>query len=598
MSAVVVDGGWTAAFAPCPWQVGDLVEGRVFRMSAEGAWISMAAGQGHCRQCVLVSESQVAVPASTTVMGLLPCSTSSACALQVGDDLTGLRITEITAGGVVLLSSCERASVREPVVVELPPGFGRGRAGTRQGRGAASAAGRGRGKGCTAPDCDAALVAGSAGASSSFAQGVPSWPASRYHHAATPVALDGSEGSDACRYSREVLLSRRVRNLHGRNMGDRNSKFQSATASPTATTDAVGNAVLPSLVSLPSKELDASLLAHVAAGKLPPKGWTRCSVAARRNALLVALKASHMHCVFAMQPESERFRDELSCIDLGAEFLRSAMQSLCEDLAAWGHSSPRLAPIAWLLERGAPMEPLLRPAIHSANVTAHRINGLRLLKELGVAASAAVGEVLLCLGDADARVRRAAADVLGSVGEFGDMLASAHGTEVDAPTGPSMVAAKLARRLKDEDVRVREAAAKALGRQGRAGVDAAAQMLHDQDAEMRGLAAISLEFAATAAVPYAPELVRWLRTEQPALRAVAARALGGMGEAAGNASAQALAEALREDPEASVREQAASALGRFGPAGKVHALSLSGALTDDVDPYVQEAAAAALGALM
>lgn len=362
------------------------------------------------------------------------------------------------------------------------------------------------------------------------------------------------------RYTREMLIIIRC-SSHG-----------------VASEDLEARAMVPIAAPRPQEELDPSLVDLAMAGQLPPPWWGRCSLAAKRQALLIALREAHMHVVFAMQPESEPFRAKLQCVDLDLDLLQEAMLQVCTSTC-----KASTAVVSWLLEHGASAAPLLPPDRPSA-----RRAGLRLLSEIGPAALAAVPAVLSCADDGDPRIRCAVFELLGRIGA----AAAAVGV-VDV----------VARSMLDraEDPRVRQAAAKALGCLGDEGLSVAEGVLLHTDTQTRGLAALALGAAGGAAAPYgANALTCWLggqtaeaQVEAAPLRLAAAEALGSMGVAAGTAAAAALAKMLREDVDEHVREACAVALGQLGSAGLAEFEAIVSALDDD-DPFVQRAAAAAL----
>jgi len=325
-----------------------------------------------------------------------------------------------------------------------------------------------------------------------------------------------------------------------------------------------------------SEQLDPLLLKLISEGHLPPKWWRRCGLSAKREALAAALRGSHMHAVYAMQPESSRFRNEVDCVVLEQMFLDEILQQLFADAASSASSSGLLLPpLQWLLEHGAdPSILLARPpdgTVHGC------LAGLRLLADIGPAAAAALPEVIICASDPDSRIRRTAILTMCSFGES---------------AGDSETVQVLLQKLHDCDHLVREAAARAFGCIGQCGVNAAAALLANEDPEVRGLAATALGVAGARAAAYAEILTHWFEHEGPSLRLSAALALGCIGEAAGDAAAAALALRLRLDADEHVREASATALGQMGTAASAYLDALAVAL-DDGDPFVQRAAAIA-----
>lgn len=383
---------------------------------------------------------------------------------------------------------------------------------------------------------------------------------------------------------------------------------------------------LPITAPYSPEELEARLLRAVRSGDLPPRGWHCCGVVSQRAALLAALRGGHMQSVYAMQPESDQFREQLNSTNIDSAFLMEAMQILCEDAAASGLDCPdgrHVPAVAWLLERGAPVGPLL-PAGRSKA----RVGGFGLLRELGKTANVTTPEILDCFTDDDPHVRRAAANMMG---HFGAQKADAQAL-VDA----------LARSIRqDSNPQVREATAEALGSfEVPEALREAGRMLDDSDIEVRGLAASALRFAGGRAEIYIPTLVSWLNgcgdapeayaigstvnprsalnprsqvhvvvdaARQATLRALAARALGRIVSSAERPPATesavfaALASALREDNDEHVREAAADALGYMAkrrkadgsPIDDVAMEALIGAL-DDEDHYVRQVATSVL----
>lgn len=338
------------------------------------------------------------------------------------------------------------------------------------------------------------------------------------------------------------------------------------------------------VASYPQEDLDHCLIDFVSRGQLPAR-WARCSLVAKRKALLMALRDDHMHIVFAMQPCSEQFREELTCVDLDADFLAEAMQFVCAGNGKPHCAIPR-ACVSWLLEQGASAAPLLP----SNNVSA-RLAGLRVLRELGSAAAICVIEVLSCYDDSDSRVRCAVFEAVGSMGgAVRDVVASR--------------GAFRTMKQQQEDFRVRQAAAHALGRLGNDGLVLAVRALSHKSMEVRALGAQALREGEAAAAPLGADILTcWLdpdsaeaTTEHAPLRLAAVQALGSMGAAAGNAAIEALARTLSNDADDNVREAAAVALGQAGNAAMIHMEVIAAALDDDC-LFVQRAATAALEAV-
>jgi len=288
----------------------------------------------------------------------------------------------------------------------------------------------------------------------------------------------------------------------------------------------------------------------------------------------MALSSAQMHIVFAMQPRSEHFRNELDCVELDEQFLSDAMTSLCTAANASRLDHPPKAPVAWLIGHGASATSLLnQPRIQS------RLGGLKVLTELGPMAHTATPSVLPCFDDSDSRVRRAAADAVGAFGEAAAVYGSG---------------ARLVQSLEDHVPLVREAVAHALGCLGESGVQAVGVALSHRDDDVRGLAATALSIAGPKAARYAHILVGWLKQERAPLRIVAAQALGSIGEVSGCEVALALASQVQaDDIDENVLEAAIKALGCFGNAAVPYSDLIAAAL-DNPNPFVQQAASAAL----
>lgn len=417
--------------ACCTPRIGDLVEGRVVAVSKEGLQLQLA-GQ--------------LLPA------LLPSSALHEAWPCIGDDLEELLVACVLNGAasvVVPMSACADEQQAAPQAYQVTcSGRGRGRGRGQLGRGAGKS-GAATASGPTRADLaytgenniatrksnlDNYSILGSACLGTDTV--------------ATPVhdeacrASDVPDTHDHPRYTLQDLLRYRSRQSQD---------------TPQVTS-------LPSTSPCPEEELEPQLLQAVIHGELPQSWWHRCSVRLKRQALLVALRSGQMHAVFAMQPESDQFRQKLSCFEPDVAFLEDAMHVLCTDaklaastagspggsregrgceknrmprsglegpseavsaaaLEAWsmrGSGAPMgYAAVAWLLERGAPCDALL-PEEPGAEAFASRIRGLSLLAELGpsVASSSpkAVASVAGCLRDPEVKGRRAAAEALAKMG--------------------------------------------------------------------------------------------------------------------------------------------------------------------------------------
>ena len=165
--------------------------------------------------------------------------------------------------------------------------------------------------------------------------------------------------------------------------------------------------------------------------------------------------------------------------------------------------------------------------------------------------------------------------------------------------GPQGAAAvpQLAELLGDDDEEVRANAAWALGHVGPAAAEAVAELadaLLDDSAAVRGRAAVALGALGASAAPAAEVLRDGLRDADPASRAAMAGALWCVSGEAGEAL-PVLLEMLGSD-DAPSRRQAAQALERVGPLAAVAAPALVTALGDDA-ARVRAAAARALAAI-
>jgi HEAT repeat protein len=180
--------------------------------------------------------------------------------------------------------------------------------------------------------------------------------------------------------------------------------------------------------------------------------------------------------------------------------------------------------------------------------------------------------------------------------------------------------ASIAALLDDDDMDVRQAAIDALVRRGELAVPALVARVDRPEAPGRSGAAYVLgRMGSPAARPALPVLRRWMcedpndanrenfaqafgrivRDDPAAIadliglletgdehgRVAAAEALGFAEEGAAGA-APALARALRKDPASEVRQEAAEAIGRIGPAGRTVVADLITAL-DDPEPAVR-----------
>jgi HEAT repeat protein len=183
------------------------------------------------------------------------------------------------------------------------------------------------------------------------------------------------------------------------------------------------------------------------------------------------------------------------------------------------------------------------------------------------------------MSDPEPRARRAAIDVLESLGSAAK------------PAAAALVAA-----LTDPDQFVRWSAARTLGKIGPIEVETAvpglARLLNDPDLDLRLAAATALEHYGPAAKTSIADLIKAAGAGDVEVRFAAIRALGTVGAQDVRAVVPALLVAA-EHPDARVRAVAAQVAGNFGPPAKVCVGSLRKALRDG-NPEVQKAASEAL----
>ncbi len=183
------------------------------------------------------------------------------------------------------------------------------------------------------------------------------------------------------------------------------------------------------------------------------------------------------------------------------------------------------------------------------------------------------------VADADVRARRAAIDVLETLGPAA------------APAAPALIKA-----LADPDRFVRWAAARTLGATGpvesASAVPALARLLRDQDLDLSMAAARALESFGPAAKAAVGDLIKSLTASDAEMRKAAMRALVGIGTDA-RPAIPALSATLVEDQDPRVRQLAAEVLSKFGDKAKEAEPALRRALRDS-DPDVRKAASDAL----
>jgi HEAT repeat protein len=183
------------------------------------------------------------------------------------------------------------------------------------------------------------------------------------------------------------------------------------------------------------------------------------------------------------------------------------------------------------------------------------------------------------MSDPDPRARRAAIDVLESLG-----------------TSAEPAAAALVTALADPDQFVRWSAARTLGKIAPVEVETAvpglAGLLTDPDLDLRLAAATALEHYGAAAKGSVPDLIKACGEGDPEFRAAAIHALGAVGPQESATIVPALIPAF-ENPDARVRTVAIQVAGGFGPQAKACLDPLRKALRDS-NPDVQKAASEAL----
>jgi HEAT repeat protein len=245
----------------------------------------------------------------------------------------------------------------------------------------------------------------------------------------------------------------------------------------------------------------------------------------------------------------------------------------------------------------------------SAAVKASAARALGALKK---AASPAVSALVPLLQDREGAVRTAAAEAIAKAGPLDkqatdalveglaspDTVVQAHTAEALGAIGTAAqeAAPALVEVLGNGSDRVRGKAAQALGKIGEAAAEAAVprlvRALRDQEHWVSALAAEALGEMGESADEAIPALVRSLRHSSPLVRGNAAEALGKMGAAAARAR-PALEKAAR-DEDGGVRSQAVRALGTVGrPTPTTEQAVLDG--LRDADPLVRAGAVEAVG---
>jgi HEAT repeat protein len=248
--------------------------------------------------------------------------------------------------------------------------------------------------------------------------------------------------------------------------------------------------------------------------------------------------------------------------------------------------------------------PLLAPALKDNDATVRK-NVVLALGSLGPQARGVVTDLLEKLKDNDPEVRKAAAQAVarigvegkGSVPQLIDLLKDRNvetrraGAVLLAKLGPDgkEAAPTLAATLKDPDREIRRSALEALAQYGadaKAAVPGLRDILKGKDKTLHPNALDVLSQLGPAAKDAIPELIELL--EDPSLRESAATALGKIGKPA----VPALKEALK-DNNAKVRAGACMALGEIGPDAKEALFALS-SLQRDRDANVRDAATDAM----
>jgi HEAT repeat protein len=338
-----------------------------------------------------------------------------------------------------------------------------------------------------------------------------------------------------------VRVGQAVVPLAGRGLADRDPKVRSRCLSALAEAAAIVHRCVDSRRNSEDHDVDDRKEVETEAAELQP--------------LLAALRAQGPALTRAMGDADPEVR----------VLARRVLESMLD---------PQLR----LVERAAGRTGTARPAAvalqpsHFVSPAAGRDPVLQGLNQTVQALAAAVT-------DSDVRARRAAIDVLETLGPAAAVAARA-----------------LVTALGDPDPFMRWAAARTLGKVSPVAADSAvpalARLMTDQDLDVRLAAAAALEQYGPAARRAVPELIYAVRSSDAELRIAAIRALGAVGGAAMQQALPELRLALA-DGDARVRQAAADVLGRLGPAARPAAPALQAALQDS-DPAVQKAASEAL----
>ncbi|AGA92417.1 HEAT repeat-containing protein (plasmid) [Thioflavicoccus mobilis 8321] len=190
-------------------------------------------------------------------------------------------------------------------------------------------------------------------------------------------------------------------------------------------------------------------------------------------------------------------------------------------------------------------DPTVRRVLHLTNLVRYhereRLYATKQLIELGNAAAEAIPALITALRDEEETVRASAADALGEIGlpavpalitalrdeEWEVRERAAEALEKIGPAASQAIPA-LITALRDEEDTVRASAADALGEIGLPAVPALITALRDEEGEVRAFATRALGEIGTPAVP---DLITAYHDEEAAVRASAAIALGKIGTA-------------------------------------------------------------------